>query len=109
MERIGERDTVSHDKSAASPLILKGSGGRQALALQRDDSASISHSATQSTGLLAQLFGGTPPTRSSTQDSQPSLANTDAQYAALQAKLDKMEEMVSRLVTGGLSLDNNDR
>lgn len=110
-ERLGERDRAPHADNATSPLIIKGSGGRQALALQHEEPVSVSYTANQPTGILAQLFGGTLPSRSSSEDSQQqqSPAVTNARYAALEAKLDKIEEMVSRLVTGGLSLDNNDR
>lgn len=101
------RDLPSHGNRTASPVKIKGSGGQEALALQREDSASSSET-TQPTGILAQLFGNTLNSRSLTQDSQTATITED-KYAALEAKLDKIEGMVSRLVTGGLSLENNDR
>lgn len=107
VDRLDERDRVSHnDQKTMSPITIKGSGGQHALALPAEDATSSSYGTAQPTRMLAQLFGGTFASRSSSQDSQGSV--TDERFTALEAKLDKIEEMVSRLVTGGLSLEGND-
>lgn len=109
LDRLDSRDASTHPKRGVSPLAIRGSGGQRALSMQSEDGTSSSYgTSAQPSGMLAQLFGGTFTSRSSSQDSQTS-PPSDEKYAALEAKLDKIEEMVSRLVTGGLSLENNDR
>lgn len=108
IERLDERERAAQPKTTASPVAIRGSGGARALSMQSEDSSSSSYGTQQPPGVLAQLFGGTFASRSSSQDSQQNNVEKDEKYAALEAKLDKIEEMVSRLLTGGLSLETVD-
>jgi hypothetical protein len=105
---LEDEDADGKPVKKARPVPIRGSGGQQALGIEsgRQQGSPIDGT-VQSPSILSQLFGGAP-SRTSSQDSR-TIAAADERYAALEAKLDKIEEMVSRLVSGGLSLDNDDR
>lgn len=89
-------------KSAdAKPLAIRGSGGAKALGIQQASSPSSNTASLQPPAFLAQLFAGSAGRSSSPQRS--------AESERLAKQLDKIEEMVSQLLTAGMKLDNDDR
>jgi hypothetical protein len=90
-------------KSADSqPLTIRGSGGAKALGLDQDHSPSSNAGSTQPANFLAQLFVPKDNGRSGS-------PNRAAESDKIQKQLDRMEEMLSELLTGGMKLDNDDR
>ena len=77
------------------PMVLRGSGGQQALGMHSGSSPTQS---LQPQSLLSQLF------RADRKEyKQPSSQTDEGRLASMEQKLDKIEEMLSRLIAGPLS------
>jgi hypothetical protein len=85
-------------------VTIRGSGGQRALGLST--SASDTSGGNHAASLLAQLFR--PASTDTQKTSNPQKVPED-RYVAMEQKLDKIEKMLDRLLSGGLRVDNDDR
>lgn len=85
----------------AQPLAIRGSGGAKALGVDSGHSPSSNAASMQPTNFLSHFFASTAGRAASPQR----LTEADK----VQKQLDRMEEMLSQLLTGGMKVDNDDR
>lgn len=98
----------------SEPLALRGSGGRKALGMRSSSPAqSVSGTSAQPVSMLAQLFGGSESLvgarLSGAAEKERAQSEQEAKNAAMQQQLDRIEEMVAQLLTGGIKLEDKDQ
>ena len=106
----------SHTSPAPEPepLTLRGSGGRKALGVRASSPApSVSGTSAQPVSMLAQLFGGADSLVGArfggAAEKERAHSGQEVKNAAMQQQLDRIEEMVAQLLTGGIKLDDKDQ
>lgn len=110
----GHQPSDSKDsQSRPAPLVMRGSGGREALGMKTLTSHPASSTTVQATSLLSQLVstqGGGESTAGTRIDhsipSEP--ASSNDKYVRLEEKLDSIEKLLEQLLTGGLKSEDHD-